>query len=404
MSTLKTTNIQNASSATTNIALDTSGNVTVGNNVTVGGGITASSGTVVMSSPFTMRNKIINGAMVIDQRNAGASVTPTNGQYLVDRWRFQASQTSKFTCQQNQGSVTPPSGFKNYLGFTSSSAYSVVAGDYFGVNQFVEGYNTADLDWGTSNAKSVTLSFYVRSSLTGTFGGAIRTGDGSNYSYPFTYAISSANTWTYCTVSISGPTAGTWGSTTSAGLDVWFSLGTGSTFSGTANTWAAANYVNATGSVNVVGTNGATFYITGVQLERGTVATPFEYRNYQQELAMCQRYYCKTFDQGTAPANNTVTAGALRGTARLINAASAIEPAVSWRFPVSMRAAPSITLYSAATSGSTAGQWTNDGNGTYGANARASFIGTDGVSIDNTGVILGANQPWIIHAAASIEL
>ena len=352
-----------------------------------------------------MRNKIINGAMVIDQRNAGASVTPTNGQYLVDRWRFQASQTSKFTCQQNQGSVTPPSGFKNYLGFTSSSAYSVVAGDYFGVNQFVEGYNTADLDWGTSNAKSVTLSFYVRSSLTGTFGGAVRTGDGSNYSYPFTYAISSANTWTYCTVSISGPTAGTWGSTNSAGLDVWFSLGTGSTFSGTANTWAAANYVNATGSVNVVGTNGATFYITGVQLERGTVATPFEYRNYQQELAMCQRYFCKSLNQDVAPANNLFTGGGLIcGNARN-NAgnASNYEPQANWFFPVTMRSSPTITLYTWYSSGA-AGQWSNS-SGTVGANARTQQTGMSATTIDNTGTApaFGSNSAFI-SATANAEL
>jgi len=289
MSTLKTTNIQNASSATTNIALDTSGNVTVGNNVTVGGGITASSGTVVMSSPYTMRNKIINGAMVIDQRNAGASSTNT-GVYTVDRWKFAASQASKFTWQQNAGSVTPPAGYSNYLGFTSSSSYSVLATDYFEVFQVIEGFNAADLAWGTSSAKSVTLSFWVRSSLTGTFGGALTNG-GSTRSYPFSYTISSANTWEQKTITIAGDTTGTWATNNTAGIYVIFSLGLGSNYQGTAGAWVAADRETVTGETRVVGTSGATWYITGVQLERGTVATPFEYRNYQQELAMCQRYY-----------------------------------------------------------------------------------------------------------------
>jgi hypothetical protein len=241
-------------------------------------------------SPFGFKNRIINGAMVIDQRNAGASITPTANAYTIDRWRFPASQASKFTLQQNAGSVTPPAGFKNYLGLTSTSSYSVLVADYFGINQFVEANNTADLDWGTANAKAITLSFWVRSSLTGTFGGAIRTGDSSNYSYPFSYTINSANTWEYKTIIIPGPTAGTWGTGTSVGLDVWFSLGAGSSFSGTANTWAATNYIAPTGSTNIVETNGATWYITGVQLEKGSVATAFDYRPYTTELQLCQRY------------------------------------------------------------------------------------------------------------------
>jgi hypothetical protein len=255
----------------------------------------------VQSGGWTgMKNRIINGAMQIDQRNAGASITPAQNAYTIDRWRFPASQASKLTLQQNAGSVTPPTGFKNYLGLTSTSSYSLLVGDYFGINQFVEANNTADLDWGTANAKTITLSFWVRSSLTGTFGGAIRTGDNSNYSYPFSYTINSANTWEYETITISGPTAGTWGTGTAVGLDVWFSLGTGATFSGTAGAWAAANYVAPTGGTSVVGTNGATFYITGVQLERGSTASSFEYRPYTTELQLCQRYYYRVTSAGTS--------------------------------------------------------------------------------------------------------
>jgi hypothetical protein len=234
-------------------------------------------------------NRIINGAMVIDQRNAGASVTPTDGQYTLDRWTAALSQSSKYTIQQNAGSVTPPVGFKNYLGATSSSAYSVGTNDFFFIATKIEGYNIADLGWGTASAKTVTLSFQVYSSLTGTFGGALRN-SGASRTYPFTYTVSSANTWTTISVTIAGDTSGTWLSTNGVGLEVDFNLGTGTTYSGTAGSWSGTNYVSATGATSVVGTNGATFYITGVQLEVGSVATPFERRPYGTELSLCQRY------------------------------------------------------------------------------------------------------------------
>jgi hypothetical protein len=243
-------------------------------------------------------NRIINGGMVIDQRNAGASVTPTNGQYLVDRFKAYLTQASKYTAQQNAGSVTPPSGFRNYLGATSSSAYSVVSGDYFGLVQPVEGFNIADLGWGTASAQTITVSFWVRSSLTGTFGGALASDGSANRSYPFTYTISAANTWEQKTLTIAGDTTGAWLSTNGLGVEVRFGLGAGSTWSGTAGAWVTGNLVSATGATSVVGTNGATFYITGVQLEAGSVASPFERRDYGRELMMCQRYY-QVFDGGS---------------------------------------------------------------------------------------------------------
>jgi hypothetical protein len=261
---------------------DTSGNLSV-------------TGSVNMGSSF-LRNRIINGDMVIDQRNNGASVTPNNS-YTLDRWLGLLSQTSKFTVQQNAGSVTPPAGFTNYLGVTSSSAYSVLSGDFFGIMQFIEGYNIADLAWGTANARTITISFWVRSSLTGTFGGSLRN-SAANRSYPFSYTINAANTWEQKTVTIAGDTTGTWLTNNGVGVYVNFSLGAGSTFSGTAGAWSAANLISATGATSVVGTSSATFYITGVQLEVGSTATPFERRLYGQELINCQRYYYKL--QGTS--------------------------------------------------------------------------------------------------------
>ena len=238
------------------------------------------------------KNRIINGAMVIDQRNAGAASANTINAFWLDRWYVQQSgNTGKLIAQQNAGSVTLPAGFSYYLGITSQSAYSVAAGERYSINQPIEGYNMADLAWGTASAATVTLSFWVRSSLTGTFGGCIQNYAG-NRSYPFSYTINLANTWEQKSITIAGDTSGTWVGATNAGVAyVVFSLGTGSTFQTTANAWAAGNYQAPTGATSVVGTNGATFYITGVQLEKGSTATSFDYRPYGTELALCERYY-----------------------------------------------------------------------------------------------------------------
>jgi hypothetical protein len=226
--------------------------------------------------------------MVIDQRNAGASVTPADGAYTLDRWRAGASAASKFSVQQ---SSVAPAGFNFSMLCTSLSAYSLGTNDNFEMFQLIEGFNTADLGWGTANAKTVTLSFWVRSSLTGTFGGSLQN-SAFNRSYPFSYVINSANTWEQKSITVTGDTAGTWiGATNGTGLVLCIGLGAGSGRSGTAGAWAGSTFYNATGATSVVGTNGATFYITGVQLEVGTQATSFEYRQYTTELALCQRYF-----------------------------------------------------------------------------------------------------------------
>ena len=270
------------------------------------------------------KNRIINGAMVIDQRNNGASVTPTDNQYLIDRWSARQTTASKFSAQQNSGSVTPPAGFTNYLGMVSLSAYSVLAADIFSVRQKIEGFNVFDLGWGSANAQTVTLSFWVRSSLTGTFGGALYN-SASNRSYPFSYTISAANTWELETITIAGDTTGTWLTNSSTGLEVNFGLGVGSTFSGTAGAWAASDFRSATGATSVVGTSGATFYITGVQLEKGSTATSFDYRPRGTEFALCQRYYYKI----TEVTSNAMGMCASTTTARL-----------NIVFPTTMRTAP----------------------------------------------------------------
>ena len=236
---------------------------------------------------FGFKNRIINGAMVIDQRNAGASMTANGSTYAVDRFIFSTNLVSKATGQR---STTAPTGFINSLLVTSSAATSFASGDYFSITQRIEGFNCADLAWGTASASAITISFWVRSSLTGTFGGAINN-SANNRSYPFSYTISSANTWEQKSVTIAGDTTGTWLTDNGTGLQVRFALGMGSTYSGTAGAWVAGDIESVTGAVNVLGTNGATFYITGVQLEKGSTATSFDYRPIGTELNLAQRYY-----------------------------------------------------------------------------------------------------------------
>jgi hypothetical protein len=252
-------------------------------------------------------------------------VTPTtNGTYTLDRWQAGLSNASKYSIQQ---SSTAPSGFNNSTLVTSLAATTVAAGDYYSFQQSIEGFNFADCNFGTVNAKTITLSFWVRSSLTGTFGGWIQNAN-VDRSCPFSYAISSANTWEQKTITIAGDTTGTWvGATNGVGLIFGLSLGMGTTRQGTANTWAAGNYRSVTGETPVVGTNGATFYITGVQLEKGATATPFENRLYGTELALCQRYYW----QDSA---GTWWSGLLDG-------GTGDYPTRFVQFPVAMRTAPS---------------------------------------------------------------
>jgi hypothetical protein len=278
-------------------------------------------------------NKLINGAMQIDQRNNGATST-ASGVFTVDRFEFNASQATKFTWGQNYGGVTPPAGFSKYLGFKTTTAVTIGSGDYFFFGQKIEGQNVADLAWGTASAKTITLSFYVYSSLTGTFGGAIGNSAGTR-SYPFSYSISSANTWERKTITIAGDTSGTWLTTNGIGLKLWLGLGVGSTFSGTAGAWESADRFSSTGATSVVGTLNATFYITGAMIQSGSVATAFQTATgtIQGELAACQRYYYLAgsgSDLGLGFGGNFTTS----------------EAYASIAFPVTMRVVPTLVASS----------------------------------------------------------
>lgn len=285
------------------------------------------------------KNRIINGNMTIDQRNAGASVTPSTGTYTLDRWKLNPSQASKITVQQTPSATETGyatrvgAGFSSYLACTTASAATVGAADYFQLSQAIEGLNISDLAWGTASAKPVTLSFWAYSSLTGTFGGSL-SNNGQAVGYAFSYAVPTANTWTNITITIPGPTTGTWLTTNGIGLLVIFNLGCGSNYFGTANTWVTQNYINSpSGCVNMVATAGATFYITGVQVELGSTATSFDRRPYGTELALCQRYYIEV---GVRNGSGSEVFVLQRWGGNIL--------ATSFSTPVTMRATPTGTL------------------------------------------------------------
>lgn len=277
MSTIKVNSIKNTSTADGGIVIDGSGHVTVDDLQ------------MPTAGALSNRNKIINGAMAHDQRNAGSAVTHTGSGnlYVLDRWVCNSTGTPQFSVQRV---ADGPTGFSYSSKLTTTTSGTPASGDFSYYAHYIEGNNVADLVFGTANAKTITVSFYVKSSLTGTFGGALKNAV-PNRAYPFSYTITSANTWEYKTITIAGDTAGTWATDATIGLNLAFDTGSGSNNKGTAGAWAATAGLGVTGGVNLVESASATWQITGVQLEVGSKATPFEHRSYGDEFSRCERYY-----------------------------------------------------------------------------------------------------------------
>jgi hypothetical protein len=327
---------------------------------------------VSSSGLYGFKNRIINGAMMIDQRNAGASISlGSSPLYAVDRFESRVAQGSGHTGQRVS---TAPVGFNNSLKITIGTGGTPTAGQNTFINQQIEGFNFADLGWGTANAQAITVSFRVYCSLTGTFAYSI-SNNALSRSYVATYSIPVANTWTTISLTIPGDTSGTWvGATNGVGSYNFWDLGSGSDKNTTAGAWQATWGTNTSSTVNVAGTSGATFYITGVQLEKGSTATSFDYRPYSAELAMCQRYYQRSnlFRSGSyyASSATTVRSGA-------------------YQFVATMRAAPSITFTSTSFN-------------------NASGISTDGIEVSHFQTYcntLGAGAfTWEAVIQASAEL
>jgi len=351
-------------------------------------------------SPYGFKNRIINGAMAIDQRNSGSSTTPSGDAYNLDRWQAASGTAgSWFTFQQSN---VVPANFTYSLSILSTGANSVSSGSIYVLQQRIEGYNVADLGYGSSDAKPITISFWIRGSVTGTYGLVVTNG-AMTRAYPITYTINSANTWEYKIVTISGDTSGTWLKDNGIGMRLVFQLGTGSSNTLTAGTgWVtpSGGAYGVTGTTNLSATNAATLYITGVQVEKGSQATAFDYRDYGNELRLCQRYYYQR--------NIISTSTDYIAVLQCFNTGGVYGKLFD--LPVTMRATPtgsmsSITHFRASTSG---------GNGTTSFSAGSidvlspaavgtqGWSGISGLTGGNATVITASTVPsWI---AVSAEL
>ena len=311
------------------------------------------------------KNRIINGRMEIDQRNAGAAVNFAGGNFPVDRMRLSVNNggSGVASAQQNLNSLTPPTGFTNYIGMTVTTASTMGASEAWRITQRIEGLNTADLAFGTAGASSVALSFWVRSNLTGTFGGVLQN-SAANRNYVFSYSISAANTWEYKTITITGDTSGTWLTTNGIGMLLSLSVGAGTSVQASAGSWTASSVDSVTGQVNVLATIGNTFYVTGLQLEKGSTATSFDFRSFGTELALCQRYF-----ESSNPTDQLAYMP--------FSGYSSIEFYGTFMYKVTKRAVPSVTFNSTA--------WLVY----YNSSARTfTSVSADGVGVNNMSVYI----------------
>ena len=273
-------------------------------------------------------NRIINGDMRVNQRGAinGSAIV-----YTVDRWAYAATQATKITWSQTNG----PPGFPYCLAGQSFGPYTALATDQFHFAQPIEADMVTDFAWGTPSAQPVTLSFWASANITGTFGGTLY-----NYptpatrSYPFTFSIPVAGVWTKYTITIPGDTVGTWVMTGNAAtVGVSFDLGAGANFRGPAGAWVNANLRGATGTVSIVASNGGALMLTGVKLEIGSVATPYNRQSLAKSLADCQRYYQSLAGNQMLAIGNTSAGGLTYNTISYMTA---------------MRANPTVTYSSVA--------------------------------------------------------
>jgi hypothetical protein len=359
--------------------------------------ITFSDGSTVGSGWTGFKNRIINGAMMISQRGTSfAGLTNGGGAYTLDRWAWSESGASTAVQTVSQDSSAPVGFVDSLKVLTTTAQASLASSNSYRLGQAIEGYNISDLGWGTANAQPVTLSFWVRSSLTGTFGGNIVNGAGNRF-YVFSYSINLADTWEYKTVTITGDTSGTWATDNSSGIVIQFSMGAGSDYLTTAGSWGSSRVDAPTGQVNVAGTLNATFYITGVQLEKGSTATSFDYRPYGTELALCQRYFEKSYNQSIAVGAASGGSGSM-SIVCCGNTNRAFGNAV---FKASKRADPTVTFYS--TEG-TSGNFRNTSQGTNIPVSVASNAGEGQASIVCSSGIVSVTDTMLGFFTASSEL
>lgn len=350
-----------------------------------------------VATSFFRKNAIINGDFNVWQRGTSFAAI-ANGAYSADRWVYTKDTTgAAHTVSRSTDVPTVAQAGRlfnySFLVDCTTADAAVAAGDIVSFQHRVEGYN-----WLPLAQRAITLSFWVKATKTGTYCAAL-VNSGADRSCVKEYTVSVADTWEKKTLTFpASPSAGTWDYTTGIGVRVTFTLMAGTTYQGTADAYQSSQIYATANQVNACDSTSNDFRIAGVQLEPGSVATDFEQRTFNDELALCQRYYCKTFDYATTPGDNVSTAGAFMcGNLSTGN----YEPSVRWQFPVSMRAAPTIVSYNPSTGAG--GHWSDGGGGTAG-NTRAIFTGTESTIIDNSDVTIAGSSAWRIHATASAEL
>ena len=304
------------------------------------------------------KNLIINGACTISQRLGSGTYTLTasSDYFPVDRFRSWAVGGGQFTIQRSDDA---PPGFNNSLMYTVSTIdTSVGSSEYYCVQQRIEGYNTSFLKWGTNDAIPVTLSFYVKSDVPGTYSGSFWNA-AQSYSCVFEYEIFETDVWEYKVVSMPGPRVGNWNTTDGVGLGIWWDFGSGTGFNATPGIWQSTGDFRSANQVPFISRTSAKFRMTGVQLEPGLVATEFEHRNHGEELTLCQRYYEENKNsQYTATGYHT----------------SYIRSGM--QFQVIKRAAPTVELTSAVNSAGTSLSLTVGNVNTMGFNFTMNSAGT----------------------------
>lgn len=354
----------------------------------------------VEQNGINYKNVVINGAMQVAQRGTSTASITTTGYYTADRWEL-----ANITCGTHTMSVENDaptgSGFRKSLKLLVTTADAApAAGDALICTQKFEGQNVQQFLKGTASAKSFTLTFWVKSNVTGTYVVGLLDSDNTR-NVGATYTVNASGTWEKKTITIPADTTGAFDNDNASSLSMSFWLDSGSNFdSGTLNTtWASTVNANRNaGGASLAAATNNYWQITGVQLEAGSVATPFEFEDYGTTLAKCQRYYCKTFPLATAPANGLSQAGSLL--APIASGTGATAYAISWSFPVPMRASPTVTTFTPS-SGLGTGEWFDSAGALVAAGV--SNTSADRASIYNTGAaVTGRNA--VIHATASAEL
>jgi len=342
------------------------------------------------------RNLVHNGEFIVSQRNFSSSaVTQTGEAFTIDRWKTRMSANSKFSVQQV---ADAPAGFYNSAKITSLAATTVGASDYYQFQHCIEGFNLNPADFGTATAKALTLSFHVKSSLTGTFSVCFSNNAGDRF-LAQNYTISSADTWEKKTISVPAITTGSWNRGNTAGLFIYFTLGAGSGTLQSTGSWGTSFGRGGTGGANVVATNGATWQITGVQLEVGSVTTDFEHRSFGQELSLCHRYYYLAHEMNGLGGEKPINLGVAENSSTITSIL---------RFPVTMRSVPTME----ASSGSGFFMFRED-NGSHSFNTltlryatkmAAEFTQSGSVSLTSAvgGMLRGANDDATLAFTAEL--